>query len=133
MSTPLKNIFRILNNSIFRERSALTVTQFYGWFKIPIQRWIQIAKCKAMSRIKKAVELDKVDETNIVSIDSDATFPNRVRVQKIKSDFGVKLSAFLLSLVQALHYLRHSKLLHRFAVIGFITMHNCTFLRDFSR
>ncbi len=68
----------------------MTVTQFYGWFKHPIQRWIQIAKCKAMSRIKKAVELDKVDETNIVSIDSDATFPNRVRVQKIRVKlFGI--------------------------------------------
>ena len=37
-----------------------------------------------MSRIKKAVELDQVDEINTVSIRSDATFPNRVRKNKPK-------------------------------------------------
>ena len=65
-----------------RDRRTLTVTQFYEWFKAPIHRWIKIAKCKAMSRIKKAVELDQVDEINTVSIRSDATFPNRVRKNK---------------------------------------------------
>ena len=34
--------------------------QYYKWYNVPIQRWINISKYKAIKRIKAAVELDKV-------------------------------------------------------------------------
>ena len=42
------------------ERDGLTITQYYRWYNVPIQRWINISKYKAIKRIKAAVELDKV-------------------------------------------------------------------------
>ena len=50
-----------------------------------------------MSRIKKAVELDQVDEINTVSIRSDATFPNRVRKNEPKKNIK---TIFVLSIFE---------------------------------
>ncbi|KAK2182622.1 hypothetical protein NP493_345g04038 [Ridgeia piscesae] len=44
------------------ERDGLTITQYYRWYNVPIQRWINISKYKAIKRIKAAVELDKVGQ-----------------------------------------------------------------------
>ena len=42
------------------KRDGLTIMQYYKWYNVPIQRWINISKYKAIKRIKAAVELDKV-------------------------------------------------------------------------
>ena len=57
-----------------------------------------------MSRIKKAVELDQVDEINTVSIRSDATFPNRVR--KNEPQKNIK-TIFVLSIFERFWWLKH--------------------------
>ncbi len=45
---------------VFSDRRSLSMVQYSDWFKAPVTRWIKIAKYKAMGRIRKAVELDKV-------------------------------------------------------------------------
>ena len=57
-----------------------------------------------MSRIKKAVELDQVDEINTVSIRSDATFPNRVRKNEPKKNIK---TIFVLSIFERFWWLKH--------------------------
>ncbi|XP_070581067.1 BAI1-associated protein 3-like isoform X2 [Ptychodera flava] len=38
----------------------LALANFHVWFKYCVQRWLEIAQSKALKRIKKAVELDKI-------------------------------------------------------------------------
>ena len=57
-----------------------------------------------MSRIKKAVELDQVDEINTVSTRSDATFPNRVRKNEPKKNIK---TIFVLSIFERFWWLKH--------------------------
>ena len=39
---------------------AMTISGYYEWYRVPVQRWLNMSKYKAMRRIKKAVDLDKV-------------------------------------------------------------------------
>ncbi len=71
-----------------------------------------------MSRIKKAVELDKVDDSNTVSIRSDATFPNRVRTRRISRRGAFGLCAVVFGLLMFLGLGgRCTQFLH-FAIFG---------------
>ncbi|XP_052265684.1 BAI1-associated protein 3-like isoform X2 [Dreissena polymorpha] len=45
-----------LPNSLKKE---LAICQFYKWFTFAVQKWLHIAKKRALQRIHKAVELDK--------------------------------------------------------------------------
>ncbi|KAL5018735.1 hypothetical protein ScPMuIL_004457 [Solemya velum] len=43
---------------------SLTIPQFYEWFRFALQQWLSIARQKALKRIQKAIELDKVAQVN---------------------------------------------------------------------
>lgn len=44
----------------------LQIEQYYKWFRFAVTQWISVAQVRAIHRIHKAIELDKV--RNIVAI-----------------------------------------------------------------
>ena len=45
---------------LLRDRTAGPIDSYHEWFRIAMTKWLDLAKLKAIKRIKKAVELDEV-------------------------------------------------------------------------
>ena len=63
-------MYKISSCSVKKE---LTICEFYKWFHFVVKNWLYIAKHKALTRIHKAVELDKdVDITQGIKYSTSA-------------------------------------------------------------
>ena len=44
----------------FREMLEGPIDMYHEWFRLAMNKWLDLAKLKAIARIRKAVELDEV-------------------------------------------------------------------------
>ncbi|KAG8196992.1 hypothetical protein JTE90_013136 [Oedothorax gibbosus] len=57
----LQEFIKFKDNLPMDEKKNLTLVNYHLWFKDAVSHWFVVAKSKSQIRIKKAVELDKVD------------------------------------------------------------------------
>ncbi|XP_048248797.1 BAI1-associated protein 3-like isoform X2 [Haliotis rufescens] len=62
----LQEFARYSNNLPPGELRSLAISQYYEWFGFAVSKWLCIARHKALKRIRKAVELDKVAQVDAV-------------------------------------------------------------------